>query len=108
MADLFYRRPRLLILSLSLILVAGFSALEVLPRYEDPEDLEDPINWFGPVLAGDRLVVASSTGDAISISPYTGQLLGRLDLPGTPTVAPVVADNTLYFLTEDADLVAVR
>ncbi len=79
-----------------------------LPRFQDPEELKDPINWFGPVLAGDRLIVASSTGDAISISPYTGELLGHLDLPGTPTVAPVVANNTLYILTEGADLVAIR
>ncbi|MDX1422612.1 MAG: PQQ-binding-like beta-propeller repeat protein [Kiloniellales bacterium] len=79
-----------------------------LPRFEDPEDLADPISWFGPVLAGDRLIVASSTGDAFSVSPYTGELLGHLDLPGTPTVAPVVANNTVYILTEDADLVAIR
>jgi len=79
-----------------------------LPRFEDPEELEGPIGWFGPVLAGDRLIVTSSTGDAISISPYTGELLGHLDLPGTPTVAPVVANNTIYILTEDAALVAIR
>ena len=79
-----------------------------LPRFEDPQDLEDPISWFGPVLAGDRLIVTSSTDDALSISPYTGELLGHLDLPGTPTVAPVVANNTIYILTEDADLVAIR
>ena len=82
--------------------------VRALPRFEDPEDLEGPIGWFGPVLAGDRLIVTSSTGDAISISPYTGELLGRLRLPGTPTVAPVVANNTIYILTEDADLVAIR
>ena len=79
-----------------------------LPRFEDPEELEGPISWFGPVLAGDRLIVASSTGDAISISPYTGELLGHFDLPGTPTVAPVVANNTIYVLTEGASLVAIR
>ena len=37
MFDLFYRRPRLLVLAIALIVVAGLSALEVLPRYEDPE-----------------------------------------------------------------------
>jgi outer membrane protein assembly factor BamB len=82
--------------------------VQALPRFEDPEDLEDPISWFGPVLAGDRLILAASNGDAVSISPYTGELLGYLDLPGKPAVAPVVAGNTLYFFTEDADLVALR
>ncbi|MEM7307433.1 MAG: efflux RND transporter permease subunit [Planctomycetota bacterium] len=37
MSTLFFRRPRLTVLVLALILVAGFSALEVLPRREDPE-----------------------------------------------------------------------
>ena len=79
-----------------------------LPRFEDPDDLDDPINWYGPVLAGDRLILAASSGEAISVSPYTGQLLGRMDLPGRPAVSPVVADGTVYFLTGSAELVAVR
>ena len=77
-------------------------------RYEDPEDREDPITWYGPVLAGDRLILAGSHELAVSISPYTGEVLGSVDLPGAPTVPPVVAGETLYFLTEDATLVAFR
>ena len=37
MSDLFYRNRRLLVLIVALILVAGFSAYESLPRMEDPE-----------------------------------------------------------------------
>ncbi len=37
MSNLFYRHPRLIVLALLLIVVAGLSALEVLPRREDPE-----------------------------------------------------------------------
>ena len=36
MYDFFYRRPRLLMLTISLIVVAGFSSYRVLPRMEDP------------------------------------------------------------------------
>lgn len=36
MLDLFYRKPRLLILSICLILVAGSAAFVVMPRMEDP------------------------------------------------------------------------
>jgi outer membrane protein assembly factor BamB len=79
-----------------------------LERYEDPDDQEDLIHWAGPVLAGDRLIVAGSNGEALSISPYTGEVLGRIDLPGAPAVAPVVAGNSLYFLTEGGTLVAMR
>ena len=37
MANLFYRNPRLLILAIALIVVAGLSSYTVLPRLEDPE-----------------------------------------------------------------------
>lgn len=79
-----------------------------LPEYEDPEDLEDPIQWFGPVLAGDRLVVAGSNDFVKWVSPYTGEELGTFELPSSPAVAPVVAQDTLYFVTDNADLIAMR
>ncbi len=82
--------------------------VQQLERFEEPEDLEGPIQWVGPVLAGDRLIVAGSNGLAVSISPYTGQFLGSIELPGPPALAPVVAGGSLYFLTEDAELVAMR
>ncbi len=37
MWNAFYRRPRLLVLAIALIVVSGLSALQVLPRSEDPE-----------------------------------------------------------------------
>jgi outer membrane protein assembly factor BamB len=79
-----------------------------LARFTDPEDREGPIQWFGPVLAGDRLILAGSNKVAVSVSPYTGEILGNVDLPGAPAVPPVVAGGTLYFLTENARLVALR
>ena len=48
----------------------------------------DPIIWAGPVLVSDRLIVTSSDGYAEAISPYTGQLLGRVEIPGGTTIAP--------------------
>lgn len=82
--------------------------VQPLARFKDPEDQSGPIGWSGPVLAGDRLIVAGSQGEAISLSPYTGEVLGVIDLPDGVTVAPVVAGNTLYFLTGGGELVAMR
>jgi outer membrane protein assembly factor BamB len=79
-----------------------------MPRWEDPEDREDPIVWSGPVLVSDRLVIVSSTGEAASVSPYTGEILGRIDLPDGALIAPIVADETLYILTDDAELIALK
>jgi outer membrane protein assembly factor BamB len=79
-----------------------------LQRWRDMEDKEDPIVWSGPVLVSNRLVIVSSDGYAISISPYTGQLLGRIQIPDGTYISPVVANGTLYLLTNSAELVAMR
>lgn len=79
-----------------------------LPHFEDEEDKEDPIIWTGPVLAGDRLIVAGSHGEALAVSPYDGRVLGRQELPDGVSVAPIVADGTVYVLANDASLVALR
>jgi outer membrane protein assembly factor BamB len=82
--------------------------VQTLPRFEDPENEKEPITWTGPVLAGDRLILVGSSGDALSISPYTGQPLGRLDLGGKTLIGPVVADGTLLILSDDGTLAAYR
>ncbi|MEK9723000.1 MAG: PQQ-binding-like beta-propeller repeat protein [Rhodospirillaceae bacterium] len=79
-----------------------------LPRFEDPEDQKDPIIWTGPILASDRLIVAGSNGEALAISPYSGRILGVVEMPDAVTVAPVVADGSVYFLADNAELVAYR
>jgi outer membrane protein assembly factor BamB len=80
-----------------------------LPHLEDPDDAgSQPITWSGPILVGDRLLLAGSSGEALSMSPYNGEILGRIDLPGPAQMAPVAADGTIFILTEDAQLVAYR
>ncbi|MFZ5791781.1 MAG: PQQ-binding-like beta-propeller repeat protein [Pseudomonadota bacterium] len=82
--------------------------VQSLPRFEDEADKKDPIYWSGPVLAGDRLIVTGSNGEAYSISPYTGDLLGKLALPGRSHLPPIVANGTLLLVTDDAELIALR
>ncbi|HKQ11625.1 MAG TPA: PQQ-binding-like beta-propeller repeat protein [Rhizomicrobium sp.] len=79
-----------------------------LPQYEDPENKTDPIIWAGPVLVSDKLILVSSNGYAQALSPYDGKLTGRVEIPDGTTIAPVVANGTLYLYTSDAELVALR
>lgn len=79
-----------------------------LPRYGDPEDKEDPIFWSGPVLAGERLLVAGSNGTVLAVSPYDGSELGGQPAGGVVRLPPVVADRTLFLLTDGANLIALR
>jgi outer membrane protein assembly factor BamB len=78
-----------------------------LTQYED-EKRRRPILWAGPVLAGDRLLIGGSTGDLLSLSPYTGQITGKLELHGPIRLGPVVANRTVYVLTDSGRLIALR
>ncbi|MFA5122058.1 PQQ-binding-like beta-propeller repeat protein [Zavarzinia sp.] len=79
-----------------------------LARYEDEKDKSGVVSWSGPVLAGDRLLVASNTGVMTAVSPYTGDVLGSIQLPGKTVITPVVANGTVYVLTSNGTLVAIR
>ena len=79
-----------------------------LPEWKKPNDHKDRIIWTGPLLVSDRLIVAGSNSEAWSVSPYTGQVLGKVSLPDGVTVGPIAAGNTVYFLSDDAELVAYR
>jgi len=76
--------------------------------WEDLKAKEGRILWSGPVLVSDRLILGSSDGKLVSLSPYTGDMLGWEKAPDGVSIAPVVANGTLYFLTDEADLVAYR
>ncbi len=82
--------------------------VQSLPRFEDSEERDEPVFWNGPLLLSDRLIVLGSNGDALAISPYSGRLLGKLELPHSVRVAPIAANGTVYILTDDGDLIALR
>jgi len=79
-----------------------------LARWLDPAKRQDIIVWMGPVLLSDRLIVVSSRGIALSISPYTGEPIGQITLPDGVAVAPVVANGMMYLMTAGAELLAFR
>ena len=79
-----------------------------LPQFEDEENQMRLITWTGPLLVSDKLITASSDGYLQALSPFTGQLLGRVELDGGTSVAPIVADGTVYIYTNGAELVALR
>ena len=80
-----------------------------LPLWQDPLKHKDTLTWFGPILVGDRLIVAGTSKDALSVSPYTGEILGHIALTEEPAPsAPVVADGTVLIMTNDGRLMALR
>ena len=62
----------------------------------------------GPVLADNRLLVATSSGYAFAVSPYTGRIMSFVALDDGVEVSPVVADGITLLTTNDAELVAYK
>ena len=62
----------------------------------------------GPVLTGYRLIVTTSKGYAFAVSPFSGKILGFIDLDEGVSMSPVVAYDTVLFVTNDAELVAYK
>ncbi|WP_291835383.1 PQQ-like beta-propeller repeat protein [Limimaricola sp.] len=63
---------------------------------------------FGPVLAGGRLIVASSDGQIRSFDPVSGALVSTVAVPGGATAAPAVAQGMMFVVTTRGQLVAFR
>jgi len=64
--------------------------------------------WSGPVLAGGRLWLVSSQGQAVTLSPRNGKKVGSFSVGGGLFIPPIVANKTIYFLTDSANLIAMR
>ena len=72
-----------------------------LPAFENQKKRKGRITWAGPVLAGGRLWVTGSNGRMLALSPQNGEQSERYKLRDGATLPPVVADNTMYVMTED-------
>ena len=79
-----------------------------LPRWEKQKKKSGPISYHGPVLAGDRLIVAGSNGVLVNVDPTDGRLQSQTNAGGGVRFQPVVAGGTLYLLTDEGRLLAYR
>ena len=64
--------------------------------------------WSGPVLASNRLILVSSNGDLEARDPKTGALERTVKLGAAAMQTPIAAGDTLYVVTEKAELIALR
>jgi outer membrane protein assembly factor BamB len=79
-----------------------------LKHYKNPKKPKNPISWVGPVLAGGKLILGSSRGELVFVSPSDGSISATIDLKSPISLQPVVANNTLYVLDDKGRLTAFR
>lgn len=82
--------------------------LTQLRQYKNEKKRKDRIVWTGPILAGNRLVVASSRGQVVTVDPLSGTILNEMSAGGAVFVPPIIANETVYLLTDKAKLVALK
>lgn len=79
-----------------------------LAQWQDAEEKKNRLMWTGPVMAGSRLILINSDGKAIAAAPQTGTIIGWDDVGDKGALPPIVLDNTLFFVTENGNLIAYR
>jgi outer membrane protein assembly factor BamB len=63
---------------------------------------------YGPVLAGRRIVVASSDGFLRSFDAASGALVSAVEIPGGAASSPALAQGLLFVMGGDGKLHAFR
>lgn len=63
---------------------------------------------YGPVLAGGRLILASSDGLLREIDPVSGRIIRATDLGSPAASEPIIVGGTLYVITANGVLHAFR
>ena len=79
-----------------------------LARYKNEKKRKNAIYWTGPVLAGERLWFANSNGQVYSAAATDGSIALLTDLKKPITLAPVVANGTLYVLDDSGKISSFR
>lgn len=64
--------------------------------------------WTSPILADGRLITFSDQGEAVAINAKTGAVERRLKIGEDALIGPIAAGGTVYAVTEQADLIAIR
>ena len=79
-----------------------------LRRFEDDDDQEGRIIWTGPSVVSDRLIVLGSSKEALSLSPYNGDVLGKIKMRASVTISPVFSNTSMYIYDDDGYLLSYR
>jgi outer membrane protein assembly factor BamB len=79
-----------------------------LPAYRNIKKKTGPISYAGPILAGGRLIVTSTSGALTFVDPVNGTVQGQTNVGESVSLPPVVANSTLYVLDDSGRLHAFR
>ena len=60
----------------------------------------EEIRWYGPLLTSNKLLVANSFGTILSLSPFTGKTLSKLNFDEGFILSPFQIKNEVFLITK--------
>jgi outer membrane protein assembly factor BamB len=82
--------------------------LTQLRHYEKEKKKENPVSWVGPIVAGDRLILANTLGEIVNVNPADGAVQSTVETKMPVSLPPIVANNAMYILHDNGQLTAWR
>ncbi|MCP4393291.1 MAG: PQQ-binding-like beta-propeller repeat protein [Alphaproteobacteria bacterium] len=79
-----------------------------LPKWQNEEKQEKRIMWTGPIMVQDKLIITGTNGKIAFYSPQSGELISDKKIASSISLPPVVANETIFFMTDDAKIVAYK
>jgi outer membrane protein assembly factor BamB len=79
-----------------------------LPAFGKPQEKKDRIVWVGPLVVSDKLVVASSRGQLLALSPQDGKTVSELKLNDSIYIEPIAAAGKIFVLNDKGNLIAIK
>tara|TARA_B100000035_G_scaffold287295_1_gene272155 strand:+ start:4121 stop:5413 length:1293 start_codon:yes stop_codon:yes gene_type:complete len=62
------------------------------------------INWSGPLLSSYKLLVVSSEGTVLSLSPFTGETISKIKIKGSFISEPIQVNEKVYLISKEGSL----
>jgi outer membrane protein assembly factor BamB len=82
--------------------------IQQLPQFLNAKRKRGLVEYSGPILAGNRLILTSSNGALIYFDAQTGSYQGQLRIGGETSLPPIVANSMLYILDDTGKLHGFR
>jgi outer membrane protein assembly factor BamB len=91
-----------------LCLTRDYGQIVWVKKLEPDEEALHKVVWNGPIVANNKLYVVSAGGTLKTLNPVNGETLSITQLDAPVSLAPFIAQETLYILTDGGDLMAFR
>ena len=62
------------------------------------------INWSGPLLSSYKLLVVSSEGSVLSLSPFTGKTISKIKFKESFVSGPIQVNEKIYLISKQGSL----